>query len=1043
MDSVHQDLFMKTNSSSYLHEVYEKLEFQVGAGFYLLTKSNIQPSLSHIGWIEQARKLEADAIFFVGDYPAVLFFKLDENIEADTQNYEERIRNLYLQVWNTSRVPLFFVALPFEIRVYSAYQKPLDLNEWQSEDRWLGKVQVITRLAEEWQPFSRSEVESGRLFQTNQKSFRAEDRVDQWLLRNLRLLRQKLIEKDSQKQEYVHALIGRSIFIRYLEDRSVLVEDYFDINPNRKYSRYVDVLKSKEDTYRLFGKLREDFNGDLFPLSNEEKAWVSQSDLNLLGNFLDGRSLGEYPDLLFWAYQFNIIPVELISNIYEEFYYENGGEKDRGTHYTPTTLVDFVLSQCLTSKRLDNGARVLDPACGSGIFLVEAFKRMVYRECQRRGIHRVIDLPFKELTRLLTEQIVGVDVNQSAIQVAAFSLYLALLDFRDPPNIRKNKRLPKLIFDPQQSTGGKSLFCTNTFYPTRSEQKILSSESYLPFEISQFDVIVGNPPWGQATGPHGQVAIEWCKSFDYPVGDQEWSQCFIWRAQHLLKSDGEIGMLVSTGVLFKHAENSKAFRKKWLGTNQVRAVYNFAHVRQVFFRKQKKDAISPFAAIFFAPASPKKIEQNRVTHIAIKQSIFSEQLQAVVIDKTDLHKIRQSELLVKDWLWKTYMWGGLADAELIDELKDTELTLGNVVGEHSRGFKESGEPQNRDTKELGVESELSVDDFQRNANIEELITQIQPRKLHRLGNISVYQGSRLIIKRGISHSGDKSGEIRARLAHIPFAFPSSLIGFRLDNLSLEKQQILLGIELSSLAKYYHFLTCSTWGFWRYEIHEEEHLSLPVRFPRNSKLQKRILKAVHQVTTQNDGPDLLNPTAPSWQSLQDELDVAIFDLYELSEPQRDLVRDLCQTTLEFFYNGADSLAIKPPTIKGLEDYRDAFLDAWVEQLTPKGAKLVTTIYAPYHSLSYGMAFELKEINTDMPKSTFQTNVGEWQHWFGRLSKVLRKELSEGIYINRVVKEVNESGMFLIKRAEQRFWTKSQARLDAQELMTEVFKLEWKK
>ena len=199
---------------------------------------------------------------------------------------------------------------------------------------------------------------------------------------------------------------------------------------------------------------------------------------------------------------------------------------------------------------------------------------------------------------------------------------------------------------------------------------------------------------------------------------------------------------------------------------------------------------------------------------------------------------------------------------------------------------------------------MSINAFKRNADFTELVTPLRQRRLRRLGKTAVYQGPRLIIKRGISHEGNKSGEIRARLAYIPFAFPSSLIGFRLDELSIEKQQVLLGIVLSSLAKYYHFLTCSTWGFWRYEIHEEEHLSLPVRFPENSDLQERILNAVHQFTTQSGTPNMFDPTTPDWQTMQRVLDEAIFDMYKLSEPQRDLVRDLCQTTLEFFYEGAD-------------------------------------------------------------------------------------------------------------------------------------------
>ncbi|MFH1908427.1 MAG: N-6 DNA methylase [Chloroflexota bacterium] len=1031
---------MKTDSSLYLQEVYEKLEFRTGAGFYSLTDLGSQPDLSRIGWIEQARKLEAEAVYFVGDYPVALFFKLDDFLEADTQEYEKKIYDLYLEVWNTSRVPMFFVALPFEVRVYSAYQKPVHLDEWQSEERWLGKVKTITQVLPDWQAFSRPEVESGQLFREFHKSFRAEERVDQWLLRNLRQLRQRLGGNDSQKREHVHALIGRSIFIRYLEDRGALVEDYFDINPAQKYCRYVEVLGNKDDTYRLFRKLREDFNGDLFPLSEAEQDSISQADLSLLGAFLDGRSMGDQPDLLFWAYQFDIIPIELISSIYEEFYHENGGEDNRGTHYTPTTLVDFVLSQCLTPERLDRGARVLDPACGSGIFLVEAFKRMVYRECQRKGIIDVTQLPGEELARLLTKRIVGIDINQPAIQVAAFSLYLAFLDFRKPPDIRQNKQLPKLVYDPQQPAGGKSLFCANTFYPTRSEQATLAGEHTLPLENAQFDVIIGNPPWGQATGQEGQLAVDWCKAFGYPVGDKEWSQGFIWRAQHLLKPGGEIGLLVSTGVFFKHGENSKAFRQKWLRANQVRAVYNFAHVRRVFFRKQEKNAISPFAAIFFAPASPEKIGQNRVAYIAVKQSTFVEQLQAVVIDKTDLHKIRQSELLAKDWLWKTYMWGGLSDADLIEELKGTGQVLGDVVTDYSRGFIDGSYPRNKSTKELGVNFELDVDVFQHKTDLAKLVVPIKHRTLYRLGKPAVYQGPRLIIKRGISRSGNKSGEIQARLAYEPFAFPSSLIGFRLDGLSVEKQQVLLGVVLSSLAKYYHFLTCSTWGFWRYEIHEEEYLSLPVRFPDSPGLHQRILNAVQQITTQSGTPNLFDLDTPGWQAMQAELDDAIFDLYELSEPQRDLVCDLCQTTLEFFYEGADSQAASPPTVEWLEAYREAFLETWIERLSPKGKELETRIYAPHHGLLCGMAFELKEKDTALRHPPV-TDDAEWQRWFRQLSTSLRKELTEGIYVDRVVKELSDSGMLIVKRAERRFWTKSQARQDAQELLTEVFKLEW--
>jgi type I restriction-modification system DNA methylase subunit len=434
------------------------------------------------------------------------------------------------------------------------------------------------------------------------------------------------------------------------------------------------VLRSKADTYRLFDKLRGDFNGDLFPLSAEEREIIQDKDIILLRNFLLGQRMDEYPDLFFWAYQFDIIPIELISSIYEEFYHEHSEKEESGTHYTPTPLVDFVLSECLTPARLEAGARVLDPACGSGIFLVEAFKRIVYYECQRRGIPDVTQLPREELTQLLTDRIAGIDLNKSAVQVAAFSLYLAFLDFRKPRDIRSNKVLPKLVYEPDQPDSGKTLFAADTFYLTSPEQQELQQRfavkkqykgrvddermlklPILPLQNAQFDVIVGNPPWG----PDTTIATQWCNVLGYPVGYKELSQCFIWRACTFLKPGGEIGLLVSTGIFFKHQDISKTFRQQWLQKSRIRAIYNFAHVRQVFFRRQKKEAIAPFAAIFFTPTLPQDREntlQNKVSYISIKQSVFIEQLQAVVIDKTDLRKARQGDFLANDWLWKTYMW---------------------------------------------------------------------------------------------------------------------------------------------------------------------------------------------------------------------------------------------------------------------------------------------------------------------------------------------------------------------------------------------------
>ncbi len=1045
---------MTTTANEFLETVYDQLEYNSGQGYFRVTGSSNAPNLSQIGWFEQARQLGAETIYFVEDFPTVLFFKHDLDLGADTRGTEESIRQLFIQVWNTSRVPLFFVALPGELRVYSAYQKPIKRDDWLAEDRWLKRIETIAQVAE-LAEFSRPQVDSGHLFQRRSNDFNRDNRVDQWLLKNLRLLRQRLGGENRGKREHVHAVIGRSIFIRYLEDRKVLVEGYFtDLDSSHEYQSYIDVLVSKEDTYRLFGKLRHDFNGDLFPLSDEEESAIEETDLHLLGDFLLGRSMGDQPDLLFWAYKFDIIPIELISNIYEEFYHENSATEDKGTHYTPTSLVDFVLSQTLTTERLDSDARVLDAACGSGIFLVEAFKRMVYHRCRRQGVDR---LSRSDLVELLTEKIVGFDINRSAIQIAAFSLYLAFLDFREPPDIRANKQLPKLICNPEErENSGKSLFHTNAFYLTEDEQdelkeRITSTKSYagkaddirasqspiLPIRDLKFDIVVGNPPWGYSNSEDNQLVVRWCNAFRYPIGHKELSQCFLWRMKDFLTPQGTIGLLVHASILFKTRDNSRNFRKAWLKQNQVLSVYNFSHVRGIFFQQ----SIAPFAIVFYTPKHRVNLDDTML-YISIKHQAFIDQLQAVVIDRNEIHKVRQGNLLSNDWLWKTYMWGNLNDAELIGELLSCYQPLEHFVEEYGYGYQVRNHARKKSKAAFEVDVELPLSSFYNNRPIHDLLVPIKHSSITSLGNFQIYKGPRLIIRRGIPRSGPKLGEIQARLANIPFVFTDDIAGFRLDTLDEDKQTILLGILLSSLAKYYHFLTCSMWGLWHHKIHRNEHLLLPVSFPKDETVQNRIISAVNQIATSIDSPTLFDPDNPGWRAMQHELDEAIFDLYELSKAQRDLVRDLCQVTLEFFYEGTNAQAVKPPPTDWLESYTDTFVDIWQDRLAARGKELETRIFAPHNGLLVGMVFELVDLGTSQVHSPVTDNA-DWQRWFRRLSRSLLQERSSQIYIDRTIKDLTDSSMFIIKRAERRLWTKSMACQDAQELLTEVFRLEWQK
>src|SRR5207244_12365289 len=95
----------------------------------------------------------------------------------------------------------------------------------------------------------------------------------------------------------------------------------------------------------------------------------------------------------------------------------------------------------LTPEVLAARPRVIDAACGSGIFLVESFRRMVRHLCAEQNGKRVSP---PQLRRILREQIAGMDINEEAVRVAAFSLYLAFLHYQAPREINDERRLPHL-----------------------------------------------------------------------------------------------------------------------------------------------------------------------------------------------------------------------------------------------------------------------------------------------------------------------------------------------------------------------------------------------------------------------------------------------------------------------------------------------------------------------------------------------------------------------------------------------------------------------
>lgn len=393
------------------------------------------------------------------------------------------------------------------------------------------------------------------------EKFRSDGRADELLLKNLKHIRRTLIREMGLEQDYCHDLLARIIFTQFLFHRRDSDGNAF-FSPNlldrlhgdvlrHKHESLGSILRDKDETYSLFHWLDGRFNGDLFPGKEDaseeerEKAWQEERDavrpdhLELLADLVSGTIDSKDRQLQLWPrYSFDVIPLEFISSVYEEFLNE---EKYKNkAFYTPAHLVDYVLDAVLPWMGNDWNLRILDPACGSGIFLVKAFQRLIYRWRTIHGREPLVS----DLKPILADNLVGVDINPEAVRVASFSLYLAMADAIEPKHyVTREKVFPRLR--------GKRLIANDFF-----DESILGCRT--TEDASAFHLVIGNAPWGDKSikktsnatsleiptdkvGRKGQqtAAQVWSKANDWPVANLDIGPLFLAKALKLVRPTGQ------------------------------------------------------------------------------------------------------------------------------------------------------------------------------------------------------------------------------------------------------------------------------------------------------------------------------------------------------------------------------------------------------------------------------------------------------------------------------------------------------------------------
>lgn len=436
------------------------------------------------------KQLNATAIYELSGFPCIYFTQLSE-----ANPNPQKLADLHKLAWNQGLAPMLWVITPTKVLLYNCYSQPTPEDE-SNPDKHLVEFFKTTEagLRELKDKASRLQFESGEFWKWEKaKNIDRKQRVDSVLVKDLTDAEAKLVDERDLKRSVGQTLLIQSIFVAYLEDRGILNTEFFQ--SNFQVDSFAEVLADKSKTNKLFDWIQTTFNGNLFPLSEAERELIREQHLDVVKSFIGGTQEVQTGQLRLWrAYDFRVIPIELISSIYEKFIYaiDTKSAKAQSTHYTPINLVDLVLSEVF--KNLDGNAKVLDLACGSGVFLVEALRRLVVKRCLNG------ETPSRKLIRdTLYQQIYGVDINAKAVQIAAFSLYLTALELdyelEQNPQLSDDLKFQKLI--------NKNLFASDAFDLEAEFNQVKV------FARKEFGAVVGNPPWTKSKTT--KSPIEYCK----------------------------------------------------------------------------------------------------------------------------------------------------------------------------------------------------------------------------------------------------------------------------------------------------------------------------------------------------------------------------------------------------------------------------------------------------------------------------------------------------------------------------------------------------
>lgn len=420
------------------------------------------------------------------------------------------------------------------------------------------------------------------------------------------LLNRILFTRICEDKGYIPRKISREALAAFYEDHRGLptpylkvLEDAFEI-AEREYERIYQA--------KIFDWWRME-KAEKYTLNGEEKK--KQEDLERELNYTIRNVLKR-----FTHFDFKTVNSDILGHVYEDYLLKEERKK-LGEYYTPLEVVRYILDSVGYTPEDDiEGKKLLDPACGSGTFLVEATKRLIGRYLSKFHKRWAIGLAPEEASMVLEsirDSIYGLDINVFACHIAEMNLFFQTIDLYE--NIKTKY--------PEETFKGFNVFCTDSLLPAEIKLEDFIDVRVKPFLNDQkkiagikdmkFDFVVGNPPYVRVQRLGKEQKEQYVKYYQTPKANYDIYIIFIERGVKWLENYGKLGYITSDQ--YTKANYGEKLRKFIAENYKIEQFIDFADTG-VF-----RDVTNyPSIIVIKKTDSEKEIKSNFVKCVRVKQS---------------------------------------------------------------------------------------------------------------------------------------------------------------------------------------------------------------------------------------------------------------------------------------------------------------------------------------------------------------------------------------------------------------------------------------